>query len=175
MAAEHDRTSALAEAAGLVLEGGGVRTDASLRSSDPAIWAAGDLANAHNPAAGRSLRVEHWGEAESMGEIAGANIARAHGSGDSGSDQRWEQAPGFWSGIGDHVLKYSAWGDGYDRDELVEHDGGWAVWYGKDDVLVGVLASDWDEAYERGQELIESGAGFDQALAEHRPEAAPRS
>ena len=47
-----------------------------------------------------------------MGEIAGANIA--------GQDRRWEQPPGFWSEIGDHQLKYSAWGDGHDTAQLVE-------------------------------------------------------
>jgi 3-phenylpropionate/trans-cinnamate dioxygenase ferredoxin reductase component len=93
---------ALAESAGVKIDKGGVATDAELRTSDPAIWAAGDIAYAHNPAADRHLRVEHWGEAEAMGEIVGANLAGEH--------QRWAVAPGFWSTIGDHQLKYSAWG-----------------------------------------------------------------
>ena len=93
---------ALAESAGVKIDKGGVATDAELRTSDPAIWAAGDIAYAHNPAADRHLRVEHWGEAEAMGEIVGANLAGEH--------QRWAVAPGFWSTIGDHQLKYSDWG-----------------------------------------------------------------
>ena len=51
---------ALAESAGVKIDKGGVATDAELRTSDPAIWAAGDIAYAHNPAADRHLRVEHW-------------------------------------------------------------------------------------------------------------------
>jgi 3-phenylpropionate/trans-cinnamate dioxygenase ferredoxin reductase component len=149
---------ALAEAAGLRMDGGGVAADAELRTSDAAIWAAGDIVCAHNGAAGRGLRVEHWGEAEAMGEIAGANAA--------GRRRRWEQAPGFWSAIGDHVLKYTAWGDGYDASVLEERGEGWAVWYAQDSVLVGVLSSDWDEAYERGRELIERGAGIAEATTE---------
>ena len=92
-----------------------------------------------------------------MGEIAGANIA--------GQDRRWEQPPGFWSEIGDHQLKYSAWGDGHDTAQLVDGPGGgWAVWYAQDSTVVGVLTCDWDAEYERGQTLIERGADLSEAL-----------
>lgn len=147
---------ALAESAGVKIDNGGVATDAELRTSDHAIWAAGDIAYAHNPAADRHLRVEHWGEAEAMGEIVGANLAGEH--------QRWAVAPGFWSTIGDHQLKYSAWGDGFDRADLVEGPEGWAVWYSQDGSVVGVLAENWDSAYERGQSLIERGAPLTEAM-----------
>ena len=155
----------LAESAGLRLDGGGISTDAFLQTSDSAIWAVGDVACAHNPVAGRALRVEHWGEAEAMGEIAGANIAAADAS---GATRGWEQAPGFWSTIGHHTLKYTAWGDGYDQSELVENGAGWAVWYAEDSIVVGVLCCDWDQAYERGRELVERGAGLAEALAEEK-------
>ena len=148
----------LAAAAGLRVENGGVVTDHGLRTSNSSVWAVGDIAYAHNPAAGRPLRVEHWGEAETMGEIAGANIA--------GQDRHWSTAPGFWSGIGEHELKYSAWGDGHEEARLIEGpDGGWAVWYVQDDTVVGVLTYDWDEAYETGQALIERAADAAEALA----------
>jgi 3-phenylpropionate/trans-cinnamate dioxygenase ferredoxin reductase subunit len=147
---------ALAESARVKINNGGVVTNAELRTSDPAIWAAGDIAYAHNPAADRHLRVEHWGDAEAMGEIVGANLAGDH--------QHWAVAPGFWSTIGDHELKYSAWGDGFDRADLVEGPEGWAVWYSRDGAVVGVLAENWDEAYERGQSLIERGAPLAEAI-----------
>jgi 3-phenylpropionate/trans-cinnamate dioxygenase ferredoxin reductase subunit len=137
------------------IDKGGVATDAELRTSDPAIWAAGDIAYAHNPAADRHLRVEHWGEADALGEIVGGNLAGEH--------QRWAVAPGFWSTIGDHQLKYSAWGDGFDRADLVEGPEGWA-WYSRDGSVVGVLAENWDSAYERGQSLIERGAPLNEAM-----------
>ena len=148
---------ALAESAGVKIDNGGVVTDAELHTSDPAIWAAGDIAYARNPAAGRHLRVEHWGEADAMGEIVGANLAGEH--------RRWSGAPGFWSTIGDHELKYSAWGDGFDRADLVEGPEGWAVWYSRDGSVVGVLAENWDASYERGQSLIERGAPLAEAIA----------
>ena len=66
--------------------------------------------------------------------------------------------PGFWSQIGDQQIKYTAWGDGYDSDHLVEHaDGGFTVWYGRDGKAVGVLTVNADDDYERGQELIAQG------------------
>ena len=80
-------------------------TGADMRTSDPAVLAVGDVAFAHNAAAGRPLRVEHWGEALEHGAVAGAVLA--------GQDREWANAPGFWSTIAGRTLKYVAWGDGY--------------------------------------------------------------
>ncbi|MET8907820.1 FAD-dependent oxidoreductase [Micromonospora sp. NPDC004551] len=52
----------LATAAGLTVENG-IVVDASLRTSDPDIHAAGDVANAYHPLLRRHLRVEHWATA----------------------------------------------------------------------------------------------------------------
>jgi 3-phenylpropionate/trans-cinnamate dioxygenase ferredoxin reductase component len=54
--------SHLAAAAGLEVDNG-IRVDAQLRSSDPDIYAAGDVANAFHPVLGRHIRVEHWSNA----------------------------------------------------------------------------------------------------------------
>jgi 3-phenylpropionate/trans-cinnamate dioxygenase ferredoxin reductase component len=142
---------ALAEAAGASVEHGAVAVDQHMRAG-AGLLAAGDVAYAFNPSAGRRLRVEHWGEALAHGEIAGKVLA--------GVRARWDQVPGFWSTIGERTLKYAAWGDGYDASELVEHgDGAFTVWYSRAGALVGVLASERDEDYERGQELIRRGEG----------------
>jgi len=77
----------------------------------------------------------------------------------AGGDAEWRTAPGFWSTIGRHTLKHVAWGDGFDTARFVEHgDGAFTVWYGAGGVVVGVLAHDRDEDYERGRELVEAGA-----------------
>nr|WP_202447074.1 FAD-dependent oxidoreductase [Streptomyces sp. SID5468] len=64
----------LAEAAGLTVvdraHGGGIAVDASLRTSDPDIFAAGDCAAADNPLLGTRLRVEHWANALNGGPTA---------------------------------------------------------------------------------------------------------
>ncbi|MEV3979767.1 FAD-dependent oxidoreductase [Nonomuraea sp. NPDC049758] len=52
----------LARAAGLTVEDG-VKVGADLRTSDPDIFAAGDVANAYHPLLGHHVRVEHWANA----------------------------------------------------------------------------------------------------------------
>ena len=146
------------EDAGVKCDGGLVLTDSSMRTSAPDVYAAGDIALAHNDAAGRQLKVEHWGDAVRMGEVAGATAA--------GADESWAQAPGFWSEIGDRTLKYSAWGDGHDETRLVTHDGdAFTVWFGRDGTLVGVLTHGHDDDYERGGRLVEQAAAFGDAAS----------
>jgi len=159
--------TALAAAAGLRLTRDRVPCDASLRTHADGLLAAGDVALAHNAAAGRPLAVEHWGEAERMGEVAGRVAA--------GRDDAWGQGPGFWSTIGRRTLKHVAWGDGFDEARLVPGEGeAFAVYYGRDGVLVGVLAHERDDAYERGRELVEGGAPLSRALADDPASAAAR-
>lgn len=63
----------LAESAGLATGSGGVLVDAALRTSDPNIWAAGDIAAIDHPLLGR-IRVEHWGNALATGQAAGKSM-----------------------------------------------------------------------------------------------------
>ncbi len=151
MAAGVAPRSELARAAGLQLsDDGAVRVDASLRASREGLLAAGDVALARNATAGRPLRVEHWGDALAQGEVAGRTAA--------GAEASWAEVPGFWSTIGTRTLKHAAWGDGFDDVRLEEHPGGgFTAWYGARRRLVGVLAHDADEDYERGRELIAQG------------------
>jgi len=65
---------ALAEAAGLELAEGGVAVDATLRTSDPDIYAVGDIAAHDHPAYGRRVRVEHWANAKDQGEHVAQNL-----------------------------------------------------------------------------------------------------
>lgn len=138
--------SALASAAGVKTTDGRVAVDAGMRTSAENVYAAGDVATAYNITAGRPLAVEHWQDATDQGEIAGAVAA--------GGNDEWDGVPGFWTTIGDATLKYHAWGDGFDRAHLVDHDHGFTVWYEADGVTVGVLTSGADEDYDRGESLI---------------------
>jgi 3-phenylpropionate/trans-cinnamate dioxygenase ferredoxin reductase component len=142
--------SELAERVGLDRRDEVIAVDSTMRSSDPAIFAAGDVALAHNVAAGRPIRVEHWGDALGHGEIAGRTLA--------GAQAHWDDVPGFWSTIGKRTLKYAAWGDGYDESRFLEHDdGAFTVWYGREGATVGVLTHDRDEDYEQGRERVAAG------------------
>jgi 3-phenylpropionate/trans-cinnamate dioxygenase ferredoxin reductase component len=66
----------LASQAGLDL-GDGVNVDERLRSTDPAILAAGDVASARNTALGERLRVDHWDNAIRQGQLAARTIVGA--------------------------------------------------------------------------------------------------
>jgi 3-phenylpropionate/trans-cinnamate dioxygenase ferredoxin reductase component len=143
--------SELAGQAGLELDGGAVLVSAAMRTAHEGLLAAGDVCLADNLAAGRPLRVEHWGDALGQGAIAGQTAA--------GVDAGWDEVPGFWSTIGTRVLKYAAWGDGFDATRLHRgDDGAFVAWYGRQGVIVGVLTHERDEDYDRGRELIAQGA-----------------
>jgi NADPH-dependent 2,4-dienoyl-CoA reductase/sulfur reductase-like enzyme len=145
--------SELLAPSGTELDNGAVPTDAAMRTALPDVLAAGDVCVAQNAAAGRPLRVEHWGDALIQGELAGRSAA--------GAPVQWNQVPGFWSTIGEHTLKYAAWGDGYDTTRFEQYrGGGFTAWYGLRGRIVGVLAHAADEDYERGRKLIAEGAAW---------------
>lgn len=142
-----------AAAVGIELAGGAIPVSADMTSARADVLAAGDVCRAENRAAGRPLRVEHWGDALAQGEIAGVTAA--------GKQATWNQVPGFWSTIGSRTLKYAAWGDGYDQTRFESHpNGGFTCWYGRDGLIVGVLSHEADEDYERGSDLIRCGASW---------------
>src|SRR5438477_496441 len=80
--------SVLAEGAGLEV-GNGILTDAMLRTSDPDIYAAGDVANAFNPLLRRRVRVEHWANALAGGPAAARSML--------GGDAPHDPVPYFYS------------------------------------------------------------------------------
>jgi 3-phenylpropionate/trans-cinnamate dioxygenase ferredoxin reductase subunit len=139
----------LARTAGLRTADDRIVVDKHMHTSADDVYAAGDIALAHNADAGRAIAVEHWQDAEGQGKVAGARAA--------GGSESWSGAPGFWSDIGDATLKYSAWGDGYQHSRLVDHGDGFTVWYERDGALVGVLTYNADDDYELGEQLIVAG------------------
>jgi 3-phenylpropionate/trans-cinnamate dioxygenase ferredoxin reductase component len=142
---------ALAAAAGLDMLDGRIRVAADMRTSRDDVFAAGDVAFAFNVSAARAVAVEHWGDALKMGEIAGCVAA--------GQSIKWTEAPGFWSTIANHTLKYTAWGDGFDEVQVdTDQAGRFTVRYRRDGKLVGVLTHDRDEDYERGQTEVQRQA-----------------
>ncbi len=133
-------------------DGRSVEVDASMRAAAPGVFAAGDIADALHPVAGRRLRVEHWGDAERMGVVAGKVIAGHHAS--------WTEVPGFWSNIGGRQLKYVAWGDGFDDVLVRPSPDGVTVWYGREGLCAGILTHDHDDDLAVGEALIAANAPF---------------
>jgi len=80
--------TALAEAAGLVVEDG-IRVDACGRTSDPDIFAAGDVTRHDNPLLGRAIRVESW-------QVA-LNQAAAVAAAMVGTSAPYAELPWLWT------------------------------------------------------------------------------
>lgn len=140
--------SGAAEAAGLDVRDSRILVGSDMRTSAPQVFAAGDVALAFNDVAGRHLAVEHWQDAVDQGSIAGTVAA--------GGTARWNSVPGFWSTIGEATIKYHAWGDGFAEATMIEHGGGFTVWY-RDaaGAAVGVLTYHADDDYDAGRHVIE--------------------
>ncbi|RZU37599.1 NAD/ferredoxin-dependent reductase-like protein [Streptomyces sp. BK022] len=155
----------LAEAAGLELAdpavGGGILVDERLRTSDPDIHAAGDVANF--PLLGGRLRVEHWANALNGGPAA----ARAM----LGQDVTYDRVPYFFSDQYDLGMEYSGWAPPGSYDQVViRGDAGKrefiAFWVREGRVLAGMNVNVWDVT-EHIQRLVRSGAEVDvEALAD---------
>lgn len=102
----------LAQAAGLGLaapeDGGGIVTDQHLRTTDPAVWAAGDVAHAVHTVLG-PLRVEHWDNALRQGKAAAKSIL--------GQEVSYDWLPYFFTDQFEFGMEYVGHGS---ADDIVE-------------------------------------------------------
>jgi NADPH-dependent 2,4-dienoyl-CoA reductase/sulfur reductase-like enzyme len=141
----------LAKNAGLKVENG-VVVDQNLRTSDPNIFAAGDIVSFHDELLDKQRRVEHDDNAKCMGDRAGRNMA--------GDLAPYENSPFFYSDLFD--LGYEAVGDLDSRLETVED---WTdpnregvVYYLRDGRVRGVLLWNvWDQVDAARQLITEPG------------------
>ena len=130
----------LAAAAGLTLDNG-IRTDDHLRTSDPHVFAAGDVANADHPVLGHPIRVEHWDTAIQHGKVAAANLL--------GADAVADALPYFFTDQYDFGMEYvgNPGPEGYDEVVLRGDVAGrvfTAWWLRGDHIVAGMHANDWD-------------------------------
>jgi 3-phenylpropionate/trans-cinnamate dioxygenase ferredoxin reductase component len=116
----------LAQRAGLELgERGGVKTDASLRTSAPDVFAAGDMCEYESVVhAGDRLRIEHWDVAEQQGRTAALAML--------GREVRHDVVPYFFSDLADwssmeYVGPARSWDEEVMRGSL--DDGAFTVFY----------------------------------------------
>ncbi|MEW1694934.1 NAD(P)/FAD-dependent oxidoreductase [Streptomyces sp. NPDC093249] len=159
--------TALAENAGLALvdraDGGGIAVDESLRTSDPDVFAAGDVAAAHHPLLHTRLRVEHWANALNGGPVA----ARAM----LGQQVSYDRVPYFFTDQYDLGMEYSGWAPPGSYDQVVVRgDTGKrefiAFWLKEGRVLAGMNVNVWDVT-EPIQRLIRARTRVDaEALAD---------
>lgn len=130
----------LAEAAGLAV-GDGVEVDGQLRTSDAAIWAAGDVASILHPQIGRRIRVEHIENALAQGPAA----ARAM----LGGQDPYSELPFFYTDQYDLGMEYiGAVEPGAEPDVVIRGDVDalefMAFWRVDDVVVAGMHVNLWE-------------------------------
>ena len=147
----------LARDAGLELgERDAVIVDETLRTSDPNIYAAGDIAAWPDPTFGKRLRVEHWDVARRQGLRAGRNMA--------GEEKPYTSLPYFFSDLFD--FSFEVWGDLTTWDRTVTRgtleSGSFALYYFDQGKMVGVLAVGRpDEERKPMQELVKARPAYE--------------
>lgn len=128
----------LAVQAGLTVDNG-ILVDEHLRTSAPAVFAAGDVANAYHPFYGERIRVEHWANALNQGPTAARNML--------GRADAYDRVPYFFSDQYDVGMEYSGFARAWDRvvfrgdpasREFI------AFWLVGDHVVAGMNLNVWD-------------------------------
>ena len=148
----------LAETAGLAVDNG-VVVDQSLRTSDPRIYAAGDIANAYHPLYSTHLRVEHWATALHSGPAAARSML--------GVRVVYDRLPYFYTDQYDLGMEYTghAAPGGYDtvvvRGDLAKREF-IALWTNAGRVVAGMNVNVWDVT-SLIQDLIRGGQPVDLA------------
>jgi NADPH-dependent 2,4-dienoyl-CoA reductase/sulfur reductase-like enzyme/nitrite reductase/ring-hydroxylating ferredoxin subunit len=139
----------LAQAAGLTMDRG-VVVDAAMRTSDPHIFAAGDIARYPNPVGGQPIRVEHWVVAERQGQIAAAAMLGLEPT---------SEPPYFWSAHYDLTIRYVGhaedWDDVQVTGSVADRDA--EVAYLKDGRVVAVATVNRDLVSLQGAQALAVG------------------
>jgi len=145
---------ALAAEAGLAVDNG-VLVSSSLATSDPDIFAAGDIANLEHAFLGRRIRVEHWDVAIHTGEAAGRAML--------GNEVVYDRLPYFFTDQYDLGMEYTGSAPP-EAEVLVRGDVAArefiAFWVVDGRVVAGMNVNTWDVAEQIG-DLIRSRAVVD--------------
>jgi 3-phenylpropionate/trans-cinnamate dioxygenase ferredoxin reductase subunit len=132
--------------AGIAAEAGldvdsGITVDEALRSSDPDIYAAGDVANSFHPLLGRHVRVEHWGNALTGGPAAARSML--------GKPTSFDLVPYFYSDQYDLGMEAAGLPEPGSYDDVVyrgdpESLEFIAFWLSDRSVVAGMNVNVWD-------------------------------
>jgi 3-phenylpropionate/trans-cinnamate dioxygenase ferredoxin reductase subunit len=130
----------LAEEAGLSTGDGGVLVDASLRTSDPDIYAVGDIAAAEHPLFDERIRTEHWANALKQPAVAVAGML--------GEPGEYSELPYFFTDQYELGMEYAGYAPGSNRVVFRGDVGSRefvAFWLDADNrVLAGMNVNIWD-------------------------------
>lgn len=144
----------LAEIAGLEVDNG-ILVDETLRTSDPDIWAVGDIANHLHPFYGRRIRSEHWSAALNQGLHAGRGAA--------GSVEKYDRLPMFFTDQYEMGMEYR--GHAPDADDVIlrgtTKEGEFLVFYLDNGVVSAVAnVNVWDVG-DDVEQLLRAGVSPD--------------
>jgi 3-phenylpropionate/trans-cinnamate dioxygenase ferredoxin reductase subunit len=148
----------LASRAGLELgERGGVKTDATLATSAPDVFAAGDIAEYESVVhGGAHVRIEHWDVAEQQGKTAALGML--------GRPAAHETIPYFFSDLADWTwIEYVGPAYGW-TEEIVRgsvDEGKFTIYYLDGDRLAAALSVNGSDDLEQARGLIASRAPVD--------------
>ncbi|MEX0405292.1 FAD-dependent oxidoreductase [Aquibium sp. LZ166] len=142
----------------LAAEGGisvndGVIVDAQGRTSDPAVWAVGDVAR--HPVAGQLVRQETWRHADNHPRVVAKAIL--------GGGDRYEEIPGYWSDQFGQRLQVEGSLAG---EEVIRNAGDGAApmaFYLLGGKLVGMAALQNSKGVALARRMIASGSSFSPA------------
>jgi 3-phenylpropionate/trans-cinnamate dioxygenase ferredoxin reductase component len=146
----------LAKAAGLPVADG-IIVDEYLATTDPDVYAAGEVANVYYPFLGTRLRLEHWSAALNQGPAAAISMI--------GARRAYDYMPYFFSDQYDSSMEYTGHvaRNGYDTVVFrgnVSSGQFVAFWCKDDTVLAGMNVNVWDVAGDI-EALVRSGARVD--------------
>ncbi len=148
----------LASAAGLDVSNG-IVTDAALRTSAPDVFAAGDVANSHNPLLGMRVRVEHWANALNGGPAAARSML--------GQEVSYDRVPYFYTDQYDLGMECSGLPSPGSYDQVVYRGDPTglefiAFWLSAGRLVAGMNVNVWDVADDI-QSIIRSARPVDPA------------
>lgn len=149
----------LARGSGLRVDNG-IVVDEYLRTADPTIAAAGDVASVFHPFYGRHVRVEHWANALNAGPAAARSLI--------GHGRPYDELPFFYTDQYDIGMEFIGLLEPdrpytvVTRGELAD-DAFHAFWLSDGQVVAGMHVNQWDDGIEPAKKLIRDRAVVDSA------------
>ncbi|MFE6103562.1 NAD(P)/FAD-dependent oxidoreductase [Streptomyces laurentii] len=138
----------------------GVLCDATLASTAPGVFAAGDVARWYNPLFGRTMRLEHWTSAAEQGAVAARNALTG------GPREVCATVPYFWSDWYGNRIQFLGVPDPDGTELFGDPDGHrYVALYRSGDRLGGVLAVNRKADIVKYRKLLRQGTSWSAALA----------